>query len=660
MKRSLLLLLHGMSFFASHGQTLLYAEDFEASSPSFTLNTTDQGSAAVGANTWLINPVYAGGNGLAECLGFELPFTIPATAGQPAGINTPNGNYLHTASTAAVSSGVLNCSFGAADGFCTDPGNHFARMSADVSTVGQSTVTLTFWWLCQGGTGNYGEVYYSTDEGSTWNLITTPIAQYRSQSSWVQQTIQLPAFAEQSTLRFGFRFVNGTTLFGAEDPGFGIDEVHIIGGNSPVASILTGDPTDISYCVGAALQLPYTASGDFTAGNVFTAQLSDAVGNFTVPVVIGSVAAQTSGSVACTIPLSTPAGAGYRVRVVSSAPTSVGSMNGSAINLGVPPSAGNGGTVIYCPGEAPFSLVNVLGGSPDLCGMWTNPNNEPFSGVFIPGVDPSGTYMYTTSCPGPCPQAQASLLLVQENTPSAGLDVEASVCSVGAPFTPYAYINGGATTGQFFYQGLPFPLPDFTVEGSYALQYVVQGGSGCVNDTADFIFHVIAAANAGTGGSFTVCINDQAFDLGTLLSDAEPGGNWTDPSGLPFNGEMDPSTDISGIYTYTVQGVGPCGDALSFVAMVVDPCAGMVDLTAGASAIRWLGQHAMTHSFHTPSGGRVRDFVVVDARGRRIAVQMDEQQDSVSIFLGSLVGGAYTLLMRNSTGTAACRFVHVP
>ena len=162
---------------------ILFQEDFEGS-PQFQLNTTDANSTVNVSNTWLVNNVYAGGSGLADCSGFSIDFTIPSTAGQPAGINAPNGAYLHTASLVAVQNGILNCSFGAADGFCTQADDAFARMSVDVSTVGQSDVSLKFWWLCNGGNQNYGEVYYSLDGGGSWTQLTTPIAQYRNAANW--------------------------------------------------------------------------------------------------------------------------------------------------------------------------------------------------------------------------------------------------------------------------------------------------------------------------------------------------------------------------------------------------------------------------------------------------------------------------------------------
>jgi hypothetical protein len=251
------------------------------------------------------------------------------------------------------------------------------------------------------------------------------------------------------------------------------------------------------------------------------------------------------------------------------------------------------------------------------------------------------------------------LEVLQENSPGAGLDVEASICSAGVPFTPYAYINGGATTGQFLYEGLPFPLPDFNVAGTYALDYVVQGSFGCANDSANFTFTVVAAPNAGTGGSFTVCINDLPFPMSTLLTNADGGGTWTDPSGLPFGEELDPATDISGIYSYTVEGEAPCTDAVTYIALVIDPCAGMVDGTDPVPGIRWLGQSGLEHSFHMPGESNVKDLLIIDAAGRSNTLQGVVQHERVSVALGAFASGSYTLFIRTGSRPFACRFMHL-
>ncbi|MBP6390877.1 MAG: PQQ-binding-like beta-propeller repeat protein [Flavobacteriales bacterium] len=101
-------------------------------------------------------------------------------------------------------------------------------------------------------------------------------------------------------------------------------------------SITTGSISS-PICAGNTVSVPYTAVSTFGAGNIFTAQLSDATGFFPpTPVVLGSVSSTTSGTIVGTIDPGTLAGAGYRIRVVSSNPMVMGSDNGSNITINAP------------------------------------------------------------------------------------------------------------------------------------------------------------------------------------------------------------------------------------------------------------------------------------------------------------------------------------
>ena len=571
-------------------QTVLFQEDFEGASPAFTLNTTDVSSAAGGANTWLINNVYAGGSGTISCLGLPLPFTVPNTAAQPAGITSPNGNYLHTASTAAVSSGVLNCCFAAADGLCVQAGNNFARMNTDVSTVGAGTITLSFWWLCGGGTNNYGEVYYSTDQGASWTLITEAPNQYRNQTTWTQQNISLPAFQDQATLRFGFRFFNAVTL-SAADPGFGVDDVRISSAQAAPNEVTTGLVAPLEVCAGGTLNVSYSIAGTFLAGNVFTAQLSDAAGSFSAPVGIGMLASTAAGTITCTVPPGTPPGTGYRVRVVASTPATTGSVNTADITVGDAPFAGTDESIALCKNTGSYDLFPFLGAGVSTCGSWIGPEGSPVSGTINTDTDNPGAYTYITDCPGGCPQDQATITVALINPANAGQDVTTALCSNAPPANLANLVVGGDATGFFFLGGLPFQTSQLSVPGTYDLLYVVFASAPCENDTAMFSITVNAPPNAGSSTTATVCVNDPPVDLlGLLGGTPDSGGTWTSPDGLPFGGVLDPATAPSGLYTYLVAGQAPCNDAQAFVAVVVDPCTGVAE-HARAITVRWLGQH---------------------------------------------------------------------
>ncbi len=637
----------------STAQTTLFSEGFEGT-PAFTLNTTDANSVTNVSNTWLLNNVYAGGNGVADCFGIPLDFSIPATAAQPAGIATPNGNYLHTASLVAVANGINCCSFGAGDGFCTDPDDVFARMSTDISTIGQSDVSLKFWWLCQGGNQNYGELWFSINGGTSWLQATSPISQYRNQSNWVEQTVSIPEFGNQATLRFGFRFHNGTAIFGAADPGFAIDDVRIIAATAVPNSITTNTLGGTAYCQGAAINVPYSAVGTFSAGNTFTAQLSDASGSFAAPVNIGSTVSTTSGSINASIPALAPVGSGYRVRVVSSNPVTIGTANSVDLSVNTAPFAGADDQVSLCKNSGIYDLFDFL---PDAstCGSWTGPFGA-FSGQLNTATDLGGNYTYTTDCPGGCPQDAAVLTITLINPANAGNDVDAALCANGTPVVITNYVSGGEITGFFFYQGAPTTGQQLSAPGVYPMTYVVYASAPCTNDTASFVFTVNAPADAGTSTTATVCVNDPAVQLFSLLGGSpQVGGSWTDPSGQAFNGTLNPATGVSGLYTYTVTGIAPCANSLSFVAVLIDPCSGLEEHGA-LNALQWLGQQGGQHTIQL--GAHVRGFDVLDATGRIVAnLTGPFGPGRIQLHLDPLNTGSYVLRVSDDL-SSTLRLVH--
>lgn len=102
-------------------------------------------------------------------------------------------------------------------------------------------------------------------------------------------------------------------------------------------SVVTGSVPQLSICTGNTIEVPFIASLPFDIGNVFTAQLSDASGNFTAAVNIGSLSSMTSGTINALIPAATPYGTGYRIRVIGSNPFVYGTDNGVNITINLTP-----------------------------------------------------------------------------------------------------------------------------------------------------------------------------------------------------------------------------------------------------------------------------------------------------------------------------------
>jgi hypothetical protein len=91
-------------------------------------------------------------------------------------------------------------------------------------------------------------------------------------------------------------------------------------------SIATDSILQLSTCAGGNIVVPFTVTGgNYSFGNVFTAQLSNNFGQFTNPVNIGTLFYWSSGIIFCTIPANTNFGLFYKIRVLSSNPQDTGS-----------------------------------------------------------------------------------------------------------------------------------------------------------------------------------------------------------------------------------------------------------------------------------------------------------------------------------------------
>lgn len=88
---------------------------------------------------------------------------------------------------------------------------------------------------------------------------------------------------------------------------------------------ISGSPFCVGSGISSTLSVPFTVSSDFTAGNVFTAQLSNASGSFTTPTSLGTITSTAAGTISATIPSGTTFGSGYKIRVISSNPVTTGS-----------------------------------------------------------------------------------------------------------------------------------------------------------------------------------------------------------------------------------------------------------------------------------------------------------------------------------------------
>jgi N-acetylneuraminic acid mutarotase len=110
-----------------------------------------------------------------------------------------------------------------------------------------------------------------------------------------------------------------------------------------------------TFCSGSSYVISYTTSGIFNAGNIFTAQLSNAAGSFTNPINIGSVSSTVSGTINATIP-GIP-GTNFHIRVISSSPPIIGSDDGTSYTIDPPPVVKSKNITVYLNAQGHVTIT---------------------------------------------------------------------------------------------------------------------------------------------------------------------------------------------------------------------------------------------------------------------------------------------------------------
>jgi len=449
---------------ASFSQTTLFQDNFESGGGNWTLNT---GS---GSNNWVVNNAFLGFSGL-----------IPDTPNQPGSFtNGPQSTYMHiTNQTVCGALSVCNANFDTGSA-----SNQNTELTTAINASTYTNVTVSFWYLCAGQTNvSFGTLEYSVDGGVTWIGTGT---NYVNTSSWTQETVSLPAWNNVSAFKIRFKWQNGG---GGLDPAFSIDEVLIEGtpGGTSNAIATATNIVPGSWCEGIPTTIPvdFTSTGTFNAGNVYSAQLSDATGSFAAPTVIGTLSSTANtGQVVCIVPGATPAGSGYRIRVVSDNPVTIGSDNGVDLVINENP------TVT----QAPFSDICVDAGIITLIGG--SPSGGVYSGIGVQGMgttfDPTSlqqgtttlTYTYTdgNGCSGSAAEPITVLSL-----PTVTLASFADVCDTDPFFTLTGgtpsngtYTGSGVTGGVFD--------PSAVGVGTHTITYSFTDGNGCTGTASSTIF----------------------------------------------------------------------------------------------------------------------------------------------------------------------------
>jgi gliding motility-associated-like protein len=163
------------------------------------------------------------------------------------------------------------------------------------------------------------------------------------------------------------------------------------------------------------------------------------------------------------------------------------------------PSAGMDADAALCSSAPAAELIDLLAGSPDPNGVWTDPNGNASNGTFTPGLSTPGLYAYEVPAIANCPLDSSSVIISVSTAVFAGNDGDTIVCANGAdfPMTPLLqgpYDTGGQWSGP---QGvMPNDVfhPGLDVAGTYL--YTVIAPAPCVHDVAQVVVQILAVPTA--------------------------------------------------------------------------------------------------------------------------------------------------------------------
>lgn len=428
--------------------------------------------------------------------------------------------------------------------------------------------------------GYYGFQQTRQNEVDGWGVVSTPGGTFDALR--VKTTLNVSDTLHIDTLNFGFGFdrpvmheykwlaqglrvpvlqINTTSLFGFET----VTEVFYYDVPRTLAVVA---PLASTICPGAQVDVHYNATGAFYPGgffvpaNTFTAQLSDATGSFASAVNIGQVTASTSGVISATIPPGTPAGSGYRIRVIASSPNFVGTDNGSAITIGGATTASISavGPTQVCSGDT-VTLVAV--GGPSY--QWLN-DGTPISDATDATLLVAADGAYSVVVDNTCGTATSNTITVVVNTlPTQEVDPLTYFTCAGGTVTITANDLSGQSplSYQWYLNNAPIAgSTGNTVEAGLAGAYTVTAtndATGCAftSEVAMLEVETVSAADVVAEGPTSFCAG------GTVVLEFTPQAGASYQwylDGVAIDGAVESIyvADASGAYTAVITSANGC------------------------------------------------------------------------------------------------------
>jgi gliding motility-associated-like protein len=236
------------------------------------------------------------------------------------------------------------------------------------------------------------------------------------------------------------------------------------------------------------------------------------------------------------------------------------------VSVELAPSPGSNSSLSLCEDSSGLiDLFDELAGNPDTGGTWDGPLEliNGYRGTLDTAVLNVGSlnFTYTVSGINQCADAVAVLTVIVTANPYAGEDNTVNLCSSSGTIDLFELLGANADTGGFWSPALVSGsnLFDPSIDNAGVYTYTTNAVAPCTqNDQAQVTVLIEQAPNAGTDTELDLCSSQGTIDLFAALGiGAESGGTWS-PALNSGTNIFDPTTDASGIYTYTVAATSNC------------------------------------------------------------------------------------------------------
>lgn len=338
-----------------------------------------------------------------------------------------------------------------------------------------------------------------------------------------------------------------------------IDDVNICGStpapNTITTGTISGGPFSVQCDTNDTGSITFTSTDSFGVGNIYTAQLSDASGNFGAAINIGTLSSTAnSGTINITIPAGTISGSGYKIRVVSSNPYIIGTesanftitlTDGSCSPPHITSVMFNGCDPAGCGGEGRSEIVFVNTGANSVI---VNSANLDLIYPGAPPYDLLGTIVSNS----------ATITTMNDSAACGTLFFDANGQTVPQNSILLLVSDAVCAEVNFDWSGLCGQGPIYVVfgqSGTAGDTWHDSGNFGNSSGTKTFDLDITATDGITYGYSYTYVSGNQGDGEYAAFSSTSPGGNAIN-TGVLANCNITPAVLPIELLSFTGKTIG--------------------------------------------------------------------------------------------------------